>query len=225
LYPPEQCGKSSKDTLKVDSGTASQNNQSQICTSDFSGSTAEYLCETYHKNRWVQCDSKIRNEILTRGLKLNPVIQCGQKLDRDTGNSSLTKSPPQCDVVRFTTEKLCDDYWNNKNSSCNSNIISEINKRGWSHQPQLTCGTMPLTNNAVGNTAQQEYKFPPKVIAGCDTVIGKIKINSNPIATACSLHHRSMDIDSIKCKRNIDEFIKLNSKGVGKSFATCGLQD
>jgi hypothetical protein len=63
------------------------------------------------------------------------------------------------------------------------------------------------------------------VIAGCDTVIGKIKINSNPIATACSLHHRSMDIDSIKCKRNIDEFIKLNSKGVGKSFATCGLQE
>ena len=225
LYPSEQCGRSSKNVLSSSSSTTTQNNSNQICVSDFSASSSDYLCDTYHKNKWTQCDTKISNEILNRGLKLNPANQCGQKEYREPVNATANQGATQCDVMRFATDKLCDDYWNSRNLACHYNIIAELNKRGWKHQPKSACGIIPLVSIPDIDAVPPQYKFPSKVIPGCDAVMQRIKINANPILTACNLHHRSLEVDSIKCKGNIDEFLKLNSKGVGKSFSNCGIQE
>ena len=56
-------------------------------------------------------------------------------------------------------------------------------------------------------------------------VLNELYSNISPIDAACTERYKSIRDETIICRQDLNSFIIANSKGVGKSYATCGMQD
>ena len=203
--PREQCGK------PMPAHKAAQ--LPLTCNINIIAASPSSLCQLYYNNSMPACDAGIRSDFAQRGFKLMPMSACGQPLP----NFNKTDSKPtNCNLSQLSTSVLCENYWGNKTPSCDSYTGSELRTRGFELTPREQCGKELISEDKVS------LKYPKQVKVGCENIIKKIKNSSDPLISACNLHHRSMDLDSIKCKSNIVEIININSKGVGKSFGSCG---
>lgn len=205
ISPADQCGK------PMPAQKASQ--IPLTCNINIKAASPSSLCQLYYNNSMPACDAGIRSDFAQRGFKLMPMSACGQPL---LNFNKTDSKPTNCNLSQLSTSVLCENYWGNKTPSCDSYTGSELRTRGFELTPREQCGKELISEDKVS------LKYPKQVKVGCENIIKKIKNSSDPLISACNLHHRSMDLDSIKCKSNIVEIININSKGVGKSFGSCG---
>jgi hypothetical protein len=114
VFPRASCGQ-----LKIA-------NSASDCRMKYANSSTQIMCDAYHGNRDLVCDSSIRDIFRERNLNLHPRQVCGTQMQSAAGSTA-----PVCrrGVANESTTRLCTLYWENQDTACDSQMRSEIIRR------------------------------------------------------------------------------------------------
>ena len=193
--------------------TIPQNNAvPKSCRSIYHNYSSKNLCDIYWENKNPFCDYDLRIILSDRGQSITPRTNCGQPIKSSNINScNLTN------INQLTPLNLCNAYYSTNN--CNTEIRNEFTRRNLRSTPQRDCGTI-LNTNSIKQIVKVDSKNKQ-----CLKYLNELYSNISPINAACTERYKSIRDETIICRQDLNSFIIANSKGVGKSYATCGIQD
>jgi hypothetical protein len=165
------------------------------CKRKYQYSSPQTMCDVYHFNRDLTCDSTIRDIFTEKNLALTPRSSCGAAV---TPISSPQSSTCRRSVTGETTARLCTLYWDNLDVACDSTVRQEIIRRTGS------IGTNKSACIQIDNA--------PRVQACTGYTIGQLNLSSNQ--QLCTLASGKTD-----CRRLAEAL--MIGKGL-KSKQACG---
>ena len=222
ITPSTICGNSNTQSAVTPSAS-----RSCVSPSVYDNAASKYICSQYWTNKDTACDQKMQEILSARNQIVSPSSECG--VSKLAPPSSI--SPQVCAVTSFTkysTVELCDVFHASKNISCDSKIRQELDSRRLVVDPKDKCGSQNADSpvqQKPNSPTKQEYMLPTTVVASCKKIINNFIDNTTPIVAACNFRYKSAIPESITCRKAVNEFISLNSKGVGTTSRNCGLQD
>jgi TPR repeat protein len=177
------------------------------CQTKYQYIGSSQLCKTYWTNGDTSCDSVIRQIIANRKENLSPEI-CG---------TPIRPNIPPCTnnvVASLSSKEICNRLNTEKNPQCSTNLKDELSSRDQYSTPHQICGTQNLSKLV------KPYSDTDK----CNLFINKIVSQPNFISSACNFRFNSLDDETILCRNELNQFINLNSEGVGTNSLTCGIR-
>ena len=135
------------------------------------------------------------------------------KIDYKNSTDSNLKDTKSCSLIinKISNQLLCNHYASKAYPECNSDILSELISKN-------------LYSYSTDSCKLNKYIEPPVIIKKCSTFIHNLILQSDPISKACILRYKPNDSDSILCRKDLNNFITSNSKGIGSSSKNCGIE-
>jgi hypothetical protein len=181
------------------------------------------MCVAYWSNRDVTCDYIMIEQFKRRNVIYSSRSQCGQPSIPVSSPQTTQNRPLVCNIQsfwNFDAQSLCRIYVKNENLACDSRIRTELSSRSLKFTPHDECG-QPLFKSPV---QKKELTIPNNIANSCMDTIKTFTNSTEPLKTACDFRYKSVVRESITCRKHVNDFINLNSKGVGNNSQSCGLQ-
>lgn len=208
IFPRDKCGVVT-DTTKFNLSDKS------ACNIDFRNQATysnSQLCSFIHSSQESQCKPKMVEELLnTRKVEVYPQSKCGiAKITSSTSSDCMTDFSNQ---NAYPTGQLCNFIHSNQLSQCKTKMIDElISNRKLKPFPKETCGNSFLS---------QPKSDAPKQ---CNKLISRINSSNDPIKFSCEYRYKSLEKESIICRKYLTEAITSRGRKVGSSFESCGIK-
>jgi hypothetical protein len=131
--------------------------------------------------------------------------------NKDIKNLNSKNIIPSCllNFSKILNSSLCELYKAKNNLDCNIEILKEIKSRN-------------LYSYEIDSCKLSKYIEPPLVNINCFSFIKKIVSRTDSINQACIQRYKPSDRDSLLCRKDLNNFISANSKGIGSNIKTCG---
>ncbi len=216
------------------------------CRSSFANQPVQALCRWYWTSSDRTCSGVVFGLIRNGGLDVNDP-RCRLQ-DQSTSNSptqssnlSTSANPAGQACIRkyqgVPTQAICNAFWRNEDQSCDNTFRAIITERGINLFGDTCRGLVPAatvvepqsSSPAAGSgsapkpAASRPAERGQATTAGkCERFINQIRSHSSPVAEACRIRYKSLQEETIACRRELTSFISQNSKGPGTSFESCG---
>lgn len=138
INPKESCGRDIRQATPV-------------CSQSFAQSSTSLICSSYWNNTNPQCDSRMREELNKRNLRITPKSECGMPEIQPSSTALPMTQARICarDFRSHTPATICSLYWGNENTECDPQMSAELERRRLKVAPLSECGKpLSLTTGA-----------------------------------------------------------------------------